>query len=359
MGKGRWLRKSIEAGLTLHQDVFQTKKLERYVVAVPCDGIDVHKEMQSEYAWGMVALELLEKASGKDKSFTALPEVVLDVRVESEMRQAGKAANKWGVYNNLAWRASGSTTEKYQQFRQTNDATAFPYTKELFELKGAGSILPPAVYGANVKMICGTRQQVYDRGYVPTTSFKDCVNAGLAAVKQEATTKKKEEKDIDDLEKKVEAAEHAVKQAETKAKMAVGEEKQQEAHVEAAVAEKDLHALQIELDEKLESADISLAEYDAEVVVRVLFDDLAECQVKKPIVDGEDVTHVEQAKELRKHTDGSLFGGRKCTDISEISRNTKRENGTVMGAWMGGMSPEGTRREVIIGVLDLNPWLHQ
>mmetsp|Transcript_99268 Transcript_99268/g.269769 ORF Transcript_99268/g.269769 Transcript_99268/m.269769 type:complete len:1137 (-) Transcript_99268:86-3496(-) len=349
---------SIEAGEALWGMAFQTaeggggsrEQFGRWVLTVPCDGVDVEEEIESEFAWGEVALEVLGRARKADPSKTVPHPLTLSVRTEIELQSGAHMRRE----THVAWRrgAAGWTRSR---------SSSLVYVRRLFEVAAPSySSTMPEAYGAEMKYTCGPRGSIYG-GQASGSDFAACVRGGAeqARVRDKASGKdeaelKRLQAEIDKLKRELEPLQDAADNAD--------ENSVEEAQAKADETARSLQITENKLAELLSGRPLTLKEYDDEIVVRVDFQPLPHCEfspgslreISNPAA-GENATYSENAN--ARAAAAMIRRGQACTTVDTLHGDTFLFDNYVAGSYTGAETPKNTRREVILSPVDVLAWL--
>eukprot|EP00933_Yihiella_yeosuensis_P079637 TRINITY_DN9285_c0_g1_i1.p1 TRINITY_DN9285_c0_g1~~TRINITY_DN9285_c0_g1_i1.p1 ORF type:complete len:1265 (-),score=266.88 TRINITY_DN9285_c0_g1_i1:737-4531(-) len=377
------LYSSIEAGEALWGAAFQkntqqtatsaqNQDFSRFATSVPCDGIDIAREIESEYVFGEAALELLSKAKGKFKDMgktvgESQRTVSLQVRSEVELIRASQNGYPYRELH-LAWKGSPDRSES-TDWSVTYDS--YKALNQIFKVTSRTSYTAsfPNVYGLSLQYSCGRRQDIYNGQGNEFGTFLECLRAGVKQVKERQASEKTSEKAMAAAEKNLDAARKALAKAMSEADEA------EEVEADAQLAE--VEATRMKLDEAeeayeqlLQEKPLTLAEYNEEIVVRVDFSELPECYVlnrdnlerlketrpKQTTSANQDIraegVTANMAAALLRKVPSVCKAQAAATEYKEgVSRTS------VQGGWMGSKAPESSRKEVILSPADVSAWI--
>lgn len=355
---------SFEAGEALWGAVFQASsqdpnaagkrsQFQRYAISVPCPGVDVPSMIQSEFEWGQGALEVLRKSLTAQPLGSADTAVSLAVRSEYELHRGSQMR----LRSFLAW------SRVQDQWHQVDSTLSYLNSLLHISTGSSYSTSVKSLYGLSMRFVCGRRDQVYRiDAFTPTTTFRTCVMEGKKQAELQAGNQEKRQKQVtvmqeklDKTTKELDAMRSAIDDASD------GERQKLEAKF--ATQQSLAQAQEETLDALLrQQPPLSLAEFSAQIVVRVTFEPLQECQRYdqglQPVIDE---GGVKDAPEPAKHA-GSIARALKaksksCKQAAALSQASNKDPSAVVGAWMGSGTPAETRKEVVIAAIDVAKWM--
>jgi hypothetical protein len=349
---------SIEAGEALWGMGFQTAEggggsrdqFSRWVLTVPCDGVDVEAEIESEFAWGEVALEVLGRARKADRSKVTQHPLVLAVRTEVDL-QSGRHMRR---ETHVAWRRGEAEWTR-------SSSSSLVHVRRLFEVTAPSySAVMPEAYGAEMKFTCGPRGSIYN-GQASSSDFATCVQNGAEQAKARDKRSGKDEAElqklrdeIDTLRKELEPLQDAADNADENSVV--------EAQAKADEKALSLQIKEDKLAELLSEKPLTLSEYDDEIVVRVDFKPLSQCEfspgtlrgISSPTA-GENATFSENAN--ARAATAMIRRGEACKTVDNLNGDTFLFTGSAVGSYTGADTPKNTRSEVILSPVDVLAWL--
>jgi hypothetical protein len=362
------LYKSEDAGLALWGMTFQTREggggereqFNRFVTTVPCDGVDVRAEIESEFTWGQAALELFGKVTRNAGHVVFKDTLHLAARTEVELREG----NNLGRANHIAWRADSTDTK--DEWSHTRDR--FPHLEKILRLGTRNTISTsmPDVFGLSVVFHCGRREDLYNNRYnldpgKLAEPFQACLQKGVDLANDRAKREGKEEKQLEKAHSKLEDLKADLKQLQMQTATDTMDTMVSPAELQAQFDEKTASIEQVEADiaELYREKPLTLKEFDDEIAVRVDFTSLSVCEYYGGSLD----------EQIRLGAGGSSYTHRKNKDAAEAmvtkqkgcrqvspSKHKGEKRSGVVGAYMGAEMPLNTRAEVILSPLDVKTW---
>jgi len=317
---------------------------------VPCDGVDVEAEIESEFAWGEVALEVLGRARKADRSKMTQHPLVLSVRTEVDL-QSGRHMRR---ETHVAWRRGEAEWAR-------SGSSSLVHVRRLFEVTAPSySAVMPEAYGAEMKFTCGPRGSIYN-GQASGSDFAACVQSGAEQARARDKRSGKDEAELQKLRDEIDTLRKELEPLQDSADNA------DDNSVDEAQAKADEKALSLQIKEDklaelLSDRPLTLSEYDDEIVVRVDFKPLPQCEFSpgtlREIISptaGENATYSENAN--ARAAAAMIRRGEPCKIVDNLNGDTYLFTGSAVGSYTGADTPKNTRSEVILSPVDVLAWL--
>jgi TolA-binding protein len=235
------------------------------------------------------------------------------------------------------------------------------HVRRLFEVTAPSySAVMPEAYGAEMKFTCGPRGSIYN-GQASSSDFATCVQNGAEQAKARDKRSGKDEAElqklrdeIDTLRKELEPLQDAADNADENSVV--------EAQAKADEKALSLQIKEDKLAELLSEKPLTLSEYDDEIVVRVDFKPLSQCEfspgtlreISSPTA-GENATYSENAN--ARAATAMIRRGEACKTVDNLNGDTFLFAGSAVGSYTGADTPKNTRSEVILSPVDVLAWL--